>query len=314
VKKLAPTAVEVGQVSDLPSVHLAASESGTKTRPTSSRHRRWLAIVFGCVSLVARADNWAPNLTVTGGWDSNATNANRPSDQIDTLQLKADILASQRFGSGRDDSFHLSLHGGGEWFPRYNGLTSGAIGARAEWRHKFGLGPLAPSFSAEVAGDYIAAKETGRRGASTSLTVSARKRFNDVTRGTVSYELARKDARYSVYDRLGREIALELDRDLTEMTRLTFTARYRNGDVVSYATPPRPDLVPIAPDRLAVDSFNRPMIAYSIDANTWSGRVALVRALDERSAVIVGYEYRDTKRSPLRYVNHLVSVALVHQF
>jgi hypothetical protein len=273
-----------------------------------------LCLACAVVTLTVRADNWAPNLTLTGTWDSNVTNANRSSDQIDTLLLKADALASRRFGVSRDDAVNLSFHGGADWFPRYNGLTAGALGLRGEWQHKFGLGPLAPTFSAEVAGDYIAAKETGRRGAATGLTFSLRKRFNDLTRVTVAYELARKDARYSVYDRLGREGSLELDRDLNETTRLTVGVRYRRGDVVSYATPPRPDLVSIAPDRLTVDTFGRSMVAYSIDARTWTGRAALTRALDENSAIVIGYEYRDTDHSPLRYVNHLVSVALVHQF
>jgi hypothetical protein len=264
--------------------------------------------------LSSRADDWAPNLTVTGTWNSNATNANRGSDQIDTLILKGDVLASQRYGVGRDDSLHLGLHGGGEWFPRYNGLTTGNIGARGEWRHKFGMGPLVPVFSAELAADAVAAKETGRRGTAVGATLAVRKRFNDLYRGTISYEASRQDARYAVYDRTGHEGTIELDRELNERTRLTLTGRYRKGDVVSYATPPRPDLVSIAPNRLNVDSFGRPMVVYSVDASTWSGRVALTRALDENAAVIAAYEFRDTQRSPLRYANHLVSIALVHQF
>jgi hypothetical protein len=56
------------------------------------------------------------------------------------------------------------------------------------------------------------------------------------------------------------------------------------------------------------------MTAYRIDATTWSGRAALVRALDDSSAIIVSYEYRNTIRGPLRFPNHLLSVALVHQF
>lgn len=276
--------------------------------------RRLLCAIGLALCSLLRAENWSPNLTLIGQWDSNASNANRASDQIDTLQLKADALASHHYGLGRDDAMHVSFHGAAEWFPRYRSLTTGAIGARAEWRHKFGLGPLAPVFSVELAGDFIAAQETGRRGTGTGVVFALRKRLTPVSRLTVGYELARQDARYAVYDRAGGEGSIDLDRDFGDTTRLTVGVRYRRGDVLSHATPPRPDLVSIAPNRLAVDSFDRPMVAYSIDARTWSGRIALTRALDESSAIVAAYDYRDTQGDPLRYVNHLVSVALVHQF
>lgn len=277
---------------------------------------RFLSACLACLALspLARADDWAPNVTTTGVWNSNVTNANRSSDQIDTLALKVDLLSSQHYDVSPSDTVHFGFHGGADWSPRYSLLTTLTGGLRGEWRHKFGTSTLAPTFSAEVAGDYVAAKETGRRGAATGITFSLRKRFNDATRGTLSYEIARQDARFSVYDRLGREVSLDLDRDLSERVRLTFGARFRTGDIVSYAEAPRPDLASIAPDRLAVETFDRPMTAYSIDAHTWTGRAALVRAVDENSAVILAYEYRDTSRSPLRYVNHLLSVAFVHQF
>lgn len=262
----------------------------------------------------ATADDWAPNATLSAVWNSNATNANLDSDQIDTLQFKADILASQRYGLGQDDSFHLSGHAAGEWWPRYDGLLGGAIGARLEWRHKFGLGALAPVISIEAAADGTMAREDGRSGASTGVTLSFRKRLNNTTRLTVSHEIARQDARQPAFDREGNESSIELDRDLSDVTRLTFTLRHRNGDVLSYATPPRPDLVALAPNRVLVETWGRPMVAYSIDARTWSARAALTRAVDETTAIVAAYEWRTSKRKTLSYVNHLVSVALVHQF
>lgn len=262
----------------------------------------------------ARADDWAPNLTLAGVWDSNVTNAELESDQIDSLQFKADLLASKRYGLAANDSLHLSGHAGGEWWPRYDGLLNGAVGGRIEWRHKFGLGALAPVFAAELAADGVQAREDGRSGSTTALTLSLRKRFSDTLRLTLWHEIARKDARFAVFDRQGNETTLELDRDFNEVTRLTLGVRHRNGDILSYATPPRPDLVDLAPNRLAVDTFDRPMTAYSIDARTWSARGAVTRALDDSSAIIAAYEYRQTKRGTLSYGNHLVSIALVHQF
>lgn len=265
-------------------------------------------------STAARAQDWAPNLTVLGTWNSNATNANAPSDRIGALLTSADLIASNRYGLGRDDSVHVTLHAGTEWWPRFNSLLLASGGARLEWRHKFGLGALAPVFSVEGSADAVAAKEAGRRGTASSVLVSLRKRFNDTWRATLLQEYAQHAAQFAVYDRTGVETALEIDHDVTEVARLTFRASYRDGDVLSYGTPPRPDLVSVAPNRRPVTTFGSPMVAYSIDARTVGLKLALTRAIDEDSAFIVGYEWRDTSRTPLRYVNHLVSLSLISQY
>jgi hypothetical protein len=266
------------------------------------------------LTVVARADQWSPNLTLTTTWQDNASNADRDADQIGALQVTGEVVANERYSIGRNDSAHLGFHFAGDWWPRYQGLMTGAMGARAEWAHKFGLGALAPVFSVELAGDLVAAKETGRRGTSTGVSIVLRKRFNDLWRASLTQEFNQMYARYAVYDKQGAQTTLEIGRDLTEVSRLTVSAFYRSGDIVSYATPPRPDIVPLAPNRMTVDTFQRPFVAYSVDARTHGAKLAYIRALDENSAVILGYEYRRTERDSLSYVNQLVSLALVHQF
>jgi hypothetical protein len=56
------------------------------------------------------------------------------------------------------------------------------------------------------------------------------------------------------------------------------------------------------------------MTAYRVDAKTWSGRVAFVRAIDERSAIVLGYERRESERGSLRFGDDVLSVGLVYQF
>lgn len=269
---------------------------------------------LAAITAAARADNWAPNLTATATWHSNATQADRSTDRLESLQTSADLLAGQRYAVGRDDALHLSGHLAGEWWPRYNDLMRGALGGRAEWRHQFGPDPLAPIVAVEGAADFVAAKETGRRGVGTGVTASVRKRLNPLTRVTLRHEVSWFDARYGTFDSTANETALELDRDLSPTTRLTLTVRHRDGDLVTYASGFRPDLESRAPNRTELNTFDRLMTAYRLDAQTWSGRLALVRALDSSSAVSVAYEHRDTKRGPLRFPDHQLSVALVYQF
>ncbi len=263
---------------------------------------------------LARADAWAPNLTLTAAWNDNASNAERADDKVGAFSLAGDLLASERYTLGRADAAHVSFHVAGEWWPRFMGLSSVAGGGRVDWEHKFGLGALAPVFSAELAGDFVGANESGRRGMSAGATLALRKRFNDRWRARLSESFDEMYARAAVFDRSGAQTMLEVDRDLDEASRLTFAAFYRDGDVVSYATPPRPDIVALAPNRMPVSTFDRTFVAYSLRASTWGGRVAYVRALNQAAAVVAAYEVRRTERSSLRYVNQLVSLALVRQF
>lgn len=274
----------------------------------------YISCTLAVFSAVLRADDWAPNLTTTATWHSNATNADRSEDQLDSLQLSADILASQRYELGPDDTVRLTAHFAGDWWPRYSGLLRGAAGARAAFRHQFGSNSLAPVVTVEGAVDGVEAREPGRRGIGTGVTARLSKRFNDLTRAIVSHEVTWYNARLGTYDFGASETALEIDRDLTNVMRLTFTARFRSGDIVTYATGERLDLEDRAPHRIETNTFDRLMTAYRIDAQSWSGRLALVRALDDSTAIQVAYEYRESWRGPLRFPDHLLSVAMIHQF
>lgn len=271
-----------------------------------------LLLLVGAVAV--RADQWAPNLTLTGTWHDNATNADRSADKISTWQTNADIVANERYGLSGSDAVHFGFHAGGDWWPSYDKLMTGAVGVRGDWEHKFGLGALAPVFSVELSGDQIAARQSGRRGTSAAVAILLRKRFNDRWKASLTQEFSRLYARAAVFDREAATTTVEISRDLGEVSRLTLSAYYRSGDIVSYATPPRPDIVPLAPHRMPLDTFRSGMVAYSVDADTQGAKLAFVRALDASSAMIAGYEVRRTDRDSLRYVNQLVSLALVHQF
>jgi hypothetical protein len=273
-----------------------------------------LSLVALGATFVARGDEWAPNLTAAAVWHSNASHADNSDDQLDSLQLKADILASKRYAFGRDDALHLSGHFAGDWWPRYNRLLSGAAGGRAEWRHQFGPSPLAPIVSIEGAADAVAARENGRGGTHAGATASVRKRFNDRLRASLAHEVAWLFARESVYDAGSSESSAEIDYDVNPRTRVTFGIRFRDGDVVTHATGARPDLEGLATRFLPVTTFDRAMTAYRVDAKTWSGRIALVRALDDHSAIVLAYERRESERKSLRFENDLLSVGFVHQF
>ncbi|MDO8542900.1 MAG: hypothetical protein Q7S40_20855 [Opitutaceae bacterium] len=275
---------------------------------------RLIALAYAAIPAGIQAQDWAPNLTLTSTWHDNATNAKPAADQISALQFEADMVASKRFSVGRDDSLHPTAHFAGEWWPRFNGLNRAAAGARLEWRHKFGLGALAPVFSIEGGANVVAARESERRGTSTVLLATIRKRINHALRFALTQEFSDYNARAAVFDRQGAETAVEVGRDVTTSSRVTLRFSYRDGDVLSHATPPRPDLVALAPNRVSIGTFGRELTAYSIEARTFGARLGVVHAVDTDTALMAVYEVRQTRREPLRYLNQLVSVAIVHQF
>lgn len=280
---------------------------------TSLRHLAVCVAAFAALRAPA-ADPWAPNLTLAGTWHDNATNAIDEADQLDSLQLTADLLSWRDYELGRHDTLRLTAHLAGDGWPRYRRLLSGAAGGRAEWRHTLGTDPFAPTFSVEAAGDAFFAAERGRSGTTSALTAALRKRFNPHLRGAVLHEVGRHDARHAVYDRTSSETTLELGFDVSPASRLTLAARYRDGDVVSYATSPSAELASVTRVAESVNTFNRPHVASSFNARTWAARAAYLRAFDDASALVIAYEVRNTRAQPVRFTNQLLSVSIVHQF
>lgn len=260
------------------------------------------------------AADWAPNITTTAAWNSNATNANRSSDVIGALALQADLASSARFALGSDDAVFAGAAVSTEVWTRFSGLNRISAGPRVSWQRKFGLGAFAPVFSVELAGDAVGARESARRARAGSVTAILRKRLDDATSLSLSHVRNREDARDTVFDRTAAETSLTVTRDLESGWSLTLAARWREGDVLSYATPPRADLVSLARVRAPNATFDRPMVAYSLDARSLTGSLAANRALTETTSLTFRFEWRETERGPLRYVNRLVSAGIAHQF
>ena len=277
--------------------------------------RATLLLAVPALHAAAEPAAWAPIFTMTAGWNSNVTNSDRSADVIGALQCRAQIGADAwRISPGHDDTLLIGVAGQVEIFPRFDGLDQWTAGPRLAWRHKFGLGAFVPVLSFELDADGIAARDDGRSGYAGRARLVWRQRCDEATQLSLSYERTREDTKETVWARTGGEAAVNFTRELDEHWRLVLAARWREGDVISYATPPRPDLVALARVRSMEETFGAPRVAYSITGRTLGGAVNLVRQLDERSSLALGYEDRTTTHSPLRYVNHLVSTAFTRQF
>ena len=275
-----------------------------------------LALLFlPLVALAAEPGNdWAPNGTFSALWQSNVSNGDNANDRIGALQFSADAVASGHFDLTKNDVAHATVHLAADWFPRFVALERGAGGLRVDWQHTFGADAFAPVFRIEGGGDFVATGETARRGTLGAVTLDLRKRITETWRAALRERFERYDAKRSVFDGRGTETSLEIAHDLNDTTRLAVTGRWRDGDVVTYAEAATPELIAVAHDSAALRTFHRDMTAYRTDARTVGGKIALIHATAEDSAMILAYEYARTSRTALRFVNQTISVSFVEQF
>jgi hypothetical protein len=273
----------------------------------------WL-LAIAVVCSVARGAGWTTTADARATWNDNITNANRSVDRIAALGTSVEAATSSRIGIARNDALIVGGRVASDWIPRFDDLRQHALGGHVEWQHKFGLGPLAPTLGVELAVDAILAPDRDREGTSSAGRVTLRKRFDDVWRATFTQDFGRHDARSPVFDRQSRETSIAVNRPVGEVWFLTLRMSYRDGDVVSYGTPPRPDLVPLAPNRVPTTTFGRTMVAYSIDASSIMGDVALARSIGTASSLTLSYGHRKTYRQPLVYSNNVIAVGFGHRF
>jgi len=98
--------------------------------------------------------------------------------------------------------------------------------------------------------------------------------------------------------------------DLKERTRLTADYELRSGEVVSYAVPPRPDIVALANDRRIVGTFGEPYVAYNFDAITNSLSFGVSQGLTQWVSINARYEWHYTTRSNISYMNNILRLSI----
>ena len=117
-------------------------------------------------------------------------------------------------------------------FDRNNALE---FGPRASLRRKFGLGPFAPSVSADLGLRYRDTGLAGDRGWLASGGVRAAKRLTGTLRTAVTGDWLEQYAAHSTFDIRQRSLRAELAWDFSERWSLTVNRGRMWGDVVANA-------------------------------------------------------------------------------
>lgn len=264
-------------------------------------------------ALCAVASPWHLRTEVV--WHDNVTNAERPEDLLPALQWGGELVAGQvRMVEGG----HRLLVSGGlrmEVWPRFEGLNLVAPGVALGWEFKPGLGPRRPVLAAGVVGERVAAGESDRHGWGGAARLLGRQRLGTDWLIVAGHEWRRFDARGRAFARTGREWFGRLEWSATSDWTLALEAREREGDVVSYSRPPRPDLEAIGKPIIQVGTFEQaaPWIAYYFQARTRSAAVEVQRHWG-RSSLTLRHEHRQTRHAGPGYRNRLIGISVSTRF
>ena len=269
----------------------------------------WLA------SSVLAVEPIAWQLATEATWNDNVTNAERPEDLLAALVSRTELAANvQRVLEGGHRLSATAAVGSDIWpqYERLNLVTTGLAGA---WSYKFGFGSQAPVLLAQVSGHWAGAYERTRSGLGGSGLLQVQQRASTDWVLVAGHEWRRFDAQGRAFDSTAREWFGRVEWTLSENWFVIAEGRLRQGDVVSYSLPPRPDLEKIGKPLTFVNTFNQatPWLAYYFPAETRSGSLELQRAFG-RSGLILRHEIRRTLHAGPGYDNRLTTLRFPRSF
>jgi len=289
---------------------------GGNVEPQPRRPAMRSRLAFATIAVVAvlqTATGAESTAFAEAQWNDNVSNGTKASDRIGAVQLAAAGTIARR------SALAPNILGAAEaairtvTAPRYPDLALVSAAAVGRVEDKLGLGPFASSFWLEASAGARFARDSNRSSYDFAAAAGWRRRLDEMTTVLIGLKSELIAAQADVYRRRFTTLDAEVRRSVSPAIELFAGAKLFRGDVVAYATPPRPDLVALARTRMPVSTFGRPMIAYSIWANACSGEVGAAWRVGPATSLELRYEYRETSRRPLRYRNQLVTVSVLHQ-
>jgi len=254
--------------------------------------------------------DWIRDFRGDVSYNDNLSNSDRAADQESDFSFDGHV-AFGRFGE-LTDNLRLSITANldARAFAHYDDFDSITIGSTAALRYRFGLGAMAPFVRVEASGGYAVFKQSLQSGERVHAGLTVGKRLTERFAMDASYFYEEIGGEVRVFDRFSHAFALSASFDLTERTRLSADYELRSGEVVSYAVPPRPDIVALANDRRMVGTFGEPYVSYNFDAITNTLSFGVSQALTQWVSVNARYEWHYTTRSNISYTNNILRLSI----
>src|SRR5205085_219098 len=179
-------------------------------------------------------------------------------------------------------------------------------------RYRFGLGPQAPWVLVEDNVSYAFLRKDERSGLDNRLRVRTGVTITSWLAAEASYAFDHFAAKDEFWDLEGHSGAIRLIFAATSSLQFAIGYAYRNGQVISYARPPRPDIVALTSQREPVGSFGFPFYtAYHLRGATNEFSASASYTVTRYFSLQVTYDFRDTTDGPLQYVNHIIEAKVV---
>ena len=285
------------------------------------KHRRFSFLkIFAAVVLLffhtdsALAD-WIRDLRGEVSYDDNLSNSDRGADQRADFAFAGQARFG-RFWTNASDALRLAVTADldARAFARYQDFNRVLLGSSASLRYRFGLGAMAPFVRIEGGGGYADFEQNLQDGWRYRAAFTIGKRMTDRLAIDASYIFENIGGSIRLFDRRSNSFALAASFDLTEKTQLTAFYEFRDGEVVSYAVPPRPDLLALSNANRDVSTFGPIYEAYNLDAVTHTFAFGISKALTQSVSVNVRYEWLETSRDQISYVDNIVRISIHASF
>jgi hypothetical protein len=244
-------------------------------------------------------------------YDSNLSNSDRSADVRDDWAWRSDVSVNNGLQLTRDLRLNLAADVRGDVWDRFDAFNTIGVGASAGLRYRFGLGRQAPWVLLEDRFGYDRFHDTAQSGNDNVVGLRGGVALTERIALEGGYAFESFVAPNDFYDRQLHRADARMVLDVTSSLQLALGYSYQEGDVISYAVPPRPDIARFSVEREDEDEFGQPLrTAYKLLGRTHALSFSAAYQLTKRASVQFGYEYAITTHDPLQYENHLVEVKI----
>ena len=274
-------------------------------------------VTFGllCAMTVSHAwAEWRFDAETGAFYNSNLSNADRSSDVRDDWAWKSEVHATDGFQLTRDLRLHVGADLRGELWDRFGSFNEIGFGGLTGLRYRFGLGRQAPWISLENRFGYDRFQDSERSGYDEVIALRGGFAVSERVALEGGYGFESYIVPDTFYDRQDHRATARVFVDPASFLRFAVGYEYREGDVISYATPPRPDIRRLATedrDDDATFGSNPLFTAYKLLGRTHGLSMSAAWVVNRYASIELDYQYAVTFHDPLQYENHLVAAKVL---
>jgi hypothetical protein len=249
---------------------------------------------------------WFGDVDAGTVYEDNLSRAAKAADQESDLAFASTLSVGHVFALTGSTAARASLDIGGSAYTEFGKLNNLASGFTLSLRHKLGLGPFVPWMRVFASGAYLNYADDFLDSALWSGGLEVGKRVHERIDLKAGYLYEVRDANNGVYDQAGHTLSLQGSFLLTPATELTLGYWTRWGDFTVHRALGPPPARPVR----VVDTFDRPLFAFRVDATTFAGSVKLSHALTDHASLSLAYEYEYAVGPRVDYPNNVVRAGL----